>query len=104
MTDNTLMTVEVADPAGWLPHGPYLYVGRTHSAAETLMMAVARDPSLSNAAAGTACVVASYVADAHRHVTVAMIGDRCTDSYATIAACWRELAVRRYVNVLAGTG
>lgn len=104
MTNDTLMTVEVADPAGWLPRGPYLYVGHTHSAAETLMMAVARDPSLSNAAAGTACVVASYIADAHRHITVAMIGDRCTDSYATIASCLRELAVRRYVNLLGGGG
>lgn len=103
MTDDTLLTVEAADPSGWLPHAPYLYVGRTYSAAEALVMAVARDPSLSNAAAGTACVVASYMADAHRHITVAMIGDRCTDSYAMIAACLRELAVRRYVNVVGGT-
>lgn len=103
MTDDTLIAVEVADPAGWLPHGPYLYVGRTPSAAEALMMAAARDASLSSAAAGTACVVASYVAAAHRHVTVSMIGERCADSYAMIVACLRELASHGYLNVLGGT-
>lgn len=104
MTDDTLIAVEVADPSGWLPHAPYLYVGHTYSAAEALAMAAARDASLSNAAAGTACVVASYIADAHRHVTVAMIGDRCSDTPDVIVACLRELADHGYVNLLGGRG
>jgi len=104
MTDNTPLTVEVADPAGWMPHAPYLYVGHTYSAAEALAMAVARDTCLSLSAVGTACVVASYIADAHRHITVAMIGERCTDTDATIADCLRELAGRGYVTLLAGAG
>jgi hypothetical protein len=104
MTDDTLIAVEVADPSGWLPHAPYLYVGHTYSAAEALAMAVARDASLSNAAAGTACVVASYIADAHRHITVAMIGERCTDTSDVIAACLRELDGHGYVTLMAGAG
>lgn len=104
MNDDTSITVEVADPARWLAPDPYLYMVRASGTPEALVLAVTRDATLSVGAVGVANVVASYIADEYHQITVAMIGDRCTDAPDVILVYLRELADHGYVTLLAGAG
>lgn len=101
MIDDISGTVEVGNPAVWntAPCRP----GITRLT-DALLMSAARDRSLSDIAFGAVCVVASYLAEGHRQISVAAISDCCTNGFDEIVACLRELADHGYVNLLVGTG
>ena len=101
MTGDTSLTVEVGNPAVWntAPCRP----GITRLT-DALLVSAAQDRSLSDIAFGAVCVVASYLAEGHRQISVAAISDCCTNSPSEIVVCLRELADHGYVTLLAGAG